>query len=67
MKIENFKEKLTARCEKEYHAQPKELTPEQLHCAVSGLVMEELSRRGRRAARLMTRHARQAIFQWSSW
>ena len=43
MKIENFKEKLTARCEKEYHAQPKELTPEQLHCAVSGLVMEELS------------------------
>ena len=43
MKIENFKEKLTARCEKEYNAQPKELTPEQLHCAVSGLVMEELS------------------------
>lgn len=28
MKIENFKEKLTARCEKEYNAQPKELTPE---------------------------------------
>ena len=43
MKIENFKEKLTARCEKDYNAQPKELTPEQLHCAVSGLVMEELS------------------------
>ena len=43
MKIENFKEKLTARCEKEYNAQPKELTPEQLHCAVSGRVMEELS------------------------
>lgn len=43
MNIENFKEKLTARCEKEYRAQPGELTPEQLHCAVSGLVMEELS------------------------
>lgn len=67
MKIENFKEKLTARCEKEYNAQPKELTPEQLHCAVSGLVMEELSPAWEKSRALMTRHARQAIFQWSSW
>lgn len=43
MKIENFKEKLVSLCEKEYHAQPKELTANQLHCAVSKLVMEELS------------------------
>lgn len=43
MTIENFKEKLTARCEKEYRAKPAELTANQLHCAVSGLVMEELS------------------------
>ena len=43
MKIENFKEKLVSLCEKEYHAQPRELTANQLHCAVSKLVMEELS------------------------
>lgn len=43
MKIENFKEKLVSLCEKEYHAQPMELTANQLHCAVSELVMEELS------------------------
>ncbi len=43
MKIENFKEKLVSLCEKEYRAQPKELTANQLHCAVSKLVMEELS------------------------
>ena len=43
MNIENFKEKLTSLCEKEYHAQPKQLDPDQLHCAVSKLVMEELS------------------------
>ena len=43
MKIENFKEKLVSICEKEYRAQPKELTPNQLHCAVSKLVMEELT------------------------
>ena len=43
MKIENFKEKLISLCEKEYHAQPRELTANQLHCAVSKLVMEELS------------------------
>lgn len=43
MNIENFKEKLTTLCEKEYHAQPKQLDPDQLHCAVSKLVMEELS------------------------
>ena len=43
MKIENFKEKLAARCEKEYRAKPAELSANQLHCAVSGLVMEELS------------------------
>ena len=43
MKIENFKEKLVSLCEKEYHAQPRELTANQLHCAVSELVMEELS------------------------
>lgn len=43
MKIENFKEKLVSLCEKEYHAQPMELTANQLHCAVSKLVMEELS------------------------
>ena len=42
MKIENFKEKLVSLCEKEYHAQPRELTANQLHCAVSKLVMEEL-------------------------
>ena len=43
MKLENFKEKLVSLCEKEYHAQPRELTANQLHCAVSELVMEELS------------------------
>ena len=43
MKIENFKEKLVSLCEKEYHAQPRELTANQLHCEVSKLVMEELS------------------------
>ena len=43
MKIENFKEKLVSLCEKKYHAQPRELTANQLHCAVSKLVMEELS------------------------
>lgn len=43
MKIENFKDKLVSLCEKEYHAQPRELTANQLHCAVSKLVMEELS------------------------
>ena len=43
MKLENFKEKLVSLCEKEYHAQPRELTANQLHCAVSKLVMEELS------------------------
>ena len=43
MKIENFKEKLVSICEKEYRAQPRELTANQLHCAVSKLVMEELS------------------------
>jgi len=43
MKIENFKEKLVSLCEKEYHAQPRELTANQLHCAVSKLVMDELS------------------------
>ena len=43
MKIENFKEKLVSLCDKEYHAQPRELTANQLHCAVSKLVMEELS------------------------
>ena len=43
MKIKNFKEKLVSLCEKEYHAQPRELTANQLHCAVSKLVMEELS------------------------
>lgn len=43
MKIENFKEKLVSLCEKEYRSQPKELTANQLHCAVSKLVMEELS------------------------
>ena len=43
MKIENFKEKLVSLCEKEYHAQPRKLTANQLHCAVSKLVMEELS------------------------
>ena len=44
MKIENFKEKLVSLCEKEYRAKPAELTPNQLHCAVSKLVMEELSK-----------------------
>ena len=43
MNIENFKEKLTTLCEKEFHAQPNQLTPDRLHCAVSKLVMEELS------------------------
>ena len=43
MKIENFKEKLVSLCDKEYHAQPRELTANQLHCAVSKLVMDELS------------------------
>ena len=43
MKLENFKDKLVSLCEKEYHAQPRELTANQLHCAVSKLVMEELS------------------------
>ena len=43
MRIENFKEKLVSLCEKEYRSQPKELTANQLHCAVSKLVMEELS------------------------
>ena len=43
MRIDNFKEKLVSLCEKEYRSQPKELTANQLHCAVSKLVMEELS------------------------
>ena len=34
MKIENFKEKLISLCEKEYHAQPRELTTNQRLCAV---------------------------------
>ena len=43
MKIENFKEKLTALCAKEYRAEVKDLDANQLHCAVSELVMEEIA------------------------
>jgi len=43
MKIENFKEKLCAASVKEYRAEPKNITPEQLHNVLSGVVMEELA------------------------
>ena len=43
MKIENFKEKLWAASVKEYRAEPKDITPEQLHNVLSGVVMEELA------------------------
>ena len=42
MKIENFKEKLSAASEKEYRCALSALTPEQLHNVLSGVVMEEL-------------------------
>ena len=42
MKIENFKEKLSAAAVKAYRAEPKDITPEQLHNVLSGVVMEEL-------------------------
>lgn len=43
MKIDNFKEKLCAAALKEYRAEPADLTPEQLHGVLSGVVMEELA------------------------
>lgn len=67
MKLENFKDKLVSLCEKEYHAQPRELTANQLHCAVSKLVMEELSPVWDKSRTLTIMHARQAISLWSSW
>ena len=42
MKIENFKQKLSAASVKAYRAEPDALTPEQLHNVLSGVVMEEL-------------------------
>ncbi len=43
MKIENFKEKLSAAAVKAYRAEPKDISPEQLHNVLSGVVMEELA------------------------
>lgn len=43
MKIENFKEKLCTAALKEYRAEPADLTPQQLHGVLSGVVMEELA------------------------
>ncbi len=43
MKIENFKEKLSAASEKEYRCAPADCTPQQLHNVLSGVVMQEIS------------------------
>ena len=42
MKIENFKEKLSAASVKAYRAEPKDITPEQLHNVLSGVVISTL-------------------------
>ncbi len=43
MKIENLKEKLSAASVKAYRAELKDISPEQLHNVLSGVVMEELA------------------------